>query len=1006
MSTQNAASSLYNYSGVDEGASNITQSGAGKFPNPFCDIASEYVPRDLDTIFSWCEYITLAVTPFRSVSQRVVRYFLTELVLDGQSGPERDKYDDFLNNKLHILQQLGEIGDDYMCFHGDTPVPTRNGVYPISALAGRTVDVLNVTGKYTPATFKSHGTQKLLEVRLANGESFLATPEHEWKVRHTAPALPPGAKTTLADLVTVPTTKLRGCRVPLVVADRPERGVAFYEGVRHGITHGDGSLQYAVADPGTTDSRVESNDKVAVVLTEAKKELLEYFSDYEVTEDHGKGTYTVSGLPLMFSWLPDSHASAEYWYGFVCGVIAIAASVLGTRGVTHRNGVHLPQWSKPQLLQIIEHLPRFGMTSGPICEYTDPITGRTDTKHPVPCTARLTKRFLITDDFLLAEHRRRFVPTVRNACGATSRCVSVTETGIESEVYCCVEPETHTFVIGNGVLTGNCYGNSFVSIYFPFDRFLTCPNCGMSIRADRIAYKFSSRDCSFTCDCPKCQSKGVKMQREDRKSQDTDRVRLIRWNPKDIRLRVHHISGKTEYYMRLDPRFVTHILEGDPFYVNDTPWGMIKACAKNGRGGTNYLFKFADDSIYHMKAASLAGLPIKGWAIPPLLPNFKLAYYVQLLRRYDEAIALDFILPFRVLFPTATVAGADPLSSQNMGSFIAQMQNMVANRRKNLTDIQIAPYSIGYEMLGGEAKSLAPKDNIALAVDELLNAMGFPAELYKGTLALQAFPVALRLFEQQWGSLVGGFNEFLAWAIGRISRHYMWGDMSGELRSVTLADDMERKAFVLQGAAGMDISKQTAYRPMGIDYMEEQKNVVDEQAEVQRLQQEAMEQQQAQQAAGQGGSEGGPGGQAGATPGDVYEQAKALAEQLLIQTPETMRRGELIKIKHSNPTLHALVLQEMDTMRQDMARQGQAMVMEQAKQASANGVTGAQDAEIIGYGPAKSLPSPLRVGLLLAEQIMDYNRGDLRKMAMDIKNEVPLAKEAFSYIYQRMKGIK
>jgi hypothetical protein len=146
-----------------------------------------------------------------------------------------------------------------------------------------------------------------------------------------------------------------------------------------------------------------------------------------------------------------------------------------------------------------------------------------------------------------------------------------------------------------------------------------------------------------------------------------------------------------------------------------------------------------------------------------------------------------------------------------------------------------------------------------------------------------------------------------------------------------------------------------------------------------------MKEQQAMQENGSMGESGGPGGQPGATPGDVYEQAGALAEQLLLQTPETMRRGELIKIKHSNPTLHALVLQRMDEMRQDMARQGQAQVMEQMKQASAQ-------------------PSLIKLQLDLSDQIMDYSRKDLRKIAMDIKNNVKGAKEAFHYIWPRMMG--
>jgi hypothetical protein len=648
MTTQNALRGVFNW----DDQSGITRAGAGKYPNPFCDIASEYIPRDLNTIFEWCEYLMLSVVPFRTVSQRVVRYFLTELVLEGQSDDEREKYDDFLNNKLHMLQQLAEIGDDYIC-----------------------------------------------------------------------------------------------------------------------------------------------------------------------------------------------------------------------------------------------------------------------------------------------------------------------------------------------------YGQSFVSIYFPFDRYLICPHCGTTYHINTLKYKFDRAKGVFYADCGACHQSHVEMKREDRRSPETERVRIIRWSPKEIRLRVHPISGKIEYYIRLDSTFVSKVLDGEPFYLNETPWAMVDACIRSDKSKKEYLFKFKDDSIYHLRCSTLAGLPIKGWAIPPILPNFKLAYYVQLLRRYDEAIALDFIIPFRILYPKNTSPqGQDALSSINMSSFIGHMQNMINSKRKNLTDVQVSPFEIGYEMLGGEAKTLAPKDNIALAVDELLNSLGFPAELYKGTLSIQAFPVALRLFEKQWNSLVDGFNDLLSWMLKRLSRHFMWGEVTGTLRSVTLADDIERKALSLQAAAGMDISKQTAYRPLGIDYLEEQRRVTEEQEEIQKLQREAMERQQAQAGQPQSGGEGGAPSY-GATPGDVYEQAKALAQQLLIQTPETMRRGELIKIKHSNPTLHALVIQQMDEMRRDMARQGQAMVMEQAKQA-----------EVIGYGAAGALPSPIRVGLLIADQLTEIGRNELRKIAMDIRDKVPHADEAFRYVYRRMMG--
>jgi hypothetical protein len=121
-----------------------------------------------------------------------------------------------------------------------------------------------------------------------------------------------------------------------------------------------------------------------------------------------------------------------------------------------------------------------------------------------------------------------------------------------------------------------------------------------------------------------------------------------------------------------------------------------------------------------------------------------------------------------------------------------------------------------------------------------------------------------------------------------------------------------------------------------------------------------------------------------------------MAQQLLTQVPETMRRGELIKIKHSNPTLHALVIQAMDEMRQQMASQGQAMMMQQQKQGSSE-----LNSE---FGPMKNLPSPIRVGLMIADQLTEYGKDDLRKMAMDIKHERPMAKEAFHYVFKHMMG--
>ena len=551
------------------------------------------------------------------------------------------------------------------------------------------------------------------------------------------------------------------------------------------------------------------------------------------------------------------------------------------------------------------------------------------------------------------------------------------------------------------------YGNVFVSIFFPFDRYLICPKCKTNYKSDVINYKLNFESRKFESKCPKCNYEGA-FDRRDRRNPDPSKVSVITWNPKEIQLRIHPISGKTEYYWRVTAEFIKKIKDQNQFYINDTPWSMLEAIMKS-RDSETYI-KFEPDQIYHMKEGTLAGVPIKGWGIPPTLPNFKLAYYIQILRRYDEAIAMDYIVPFRIIHPEKGTPGVDdPMTTMALNLFVTRMQAIVAGHRRDPTEIAIAPFPVGYQTLGGEAKNLAPKDNLLQAMDELLNAIGYPAELYKGSLSIQAFPVALRLFEKTWGSLVIGYNDLISWMLKKVSRHFMWGDIDGRLRSVTLADDIERKAMNIQLAAGQDVSKTTAYMPLGIDWSEEQRRIVEEQRMLQDLQREAMEEQESAQLQGGGapsqpGQTTPPGGDPGATPGDVYEQAKQTAQQLLFQTPENLRRGELIKIKQSNPTLHALVLQQMDQLRQEMARQGGAQMMQQQRQAGAGQGGQGMISQATLFGKKyDELPSALLVRLEITEQICDYSRNDLKKLAFDaVKN--PYAKDAFTFILRAIRG--
>ena len=52
----------------------------------------------------------------------------------------------------------------------------------------------------------------------------------------------------------------------------------------------------------------------------------------------------------------------------------------------------------------------------------------------------------------------------------------------------------------------------------------------------------------------------------------------------------------------------------------------------------------------------------------------------------------------------------------------------------------------------------------------------------------------------------------------------------------------------------------------------------------------------------------------------------------------------------------------------------------------------------------KTFPSAVGIDILLSDQIGEYSKSDLQKIAMDIKAGVPHAREAFHYVYSRRVG--
>ncbi len=196
------------------------------------------------------------------------------------------------------------------------------------------------------------------------------------------------------------------------------------------------------------------------------------------------------------------------------------------------------------------------------------------------------------------------------------------------------------------------YGNCFVSMSFPFHKYLRCRGCGFEAQASRITKHWVFSSMEFRLTCPRCRTTANCIA-EDRYVQDVHRFRFVRWNPEDIDIKYNETTGETDYYFTLPPQLRNDIIIGNKEVVATTSQVYIQAL-KLQKG-----IRFDKKNLFHMKRPSIAWQD-HGWGIPLLMPVLKDTFYLQIMKKAQEAVLLEHIVPMRVLFPQAGSGTSDP----------------------------------------------------------------------------------------------------------------------------------------------------------------------------------------------------------------------------------------------------------------------------------------------------------------------------------------------------------
>jgi ribonucleoside-diphosphate reductase alpha chain len=336
---------------------------------------------------------------------------------------------------------------------GDTRIVTKEyGNIAIKNLENKSATVLNIDGRWTPATFRSYGKQKLFNVKLklnSNTEKTVqCTENHRW---------------VLNDRSVLSTKSLKkGDKIPFSFAPKPQIDKDYDLGIKHGIVYGDG----------TATKICERVKGYHVRLCGDSRELLRYFPDYPICYPP-----SANGDPVVMMYdgfaathslkeLPPNDETESYLLGFIRGWLAADGSITKTSQVSLCT-------SDPGLEWLKNNCEKLGFVVQRICK--QPSETNYGKRRQGSYVVYISRSSCVADDFLCSWKRKHFEELESHFSVS-----DVEETELFEEVFCAEVPDTNTFVIEGGLVTGNC---SYLPINDPrcFDEAMYVLMCGTGV---------------------------------------------------------------------------------------------------------------------------------------------------------------------------------------------------------------------------------------------------------------------------------------------------------------------------------------------------------------------------------------------------------------------------------------------------------------------------------------------------------------------------------------------
>ena len=372
--------------------------------------------------------------------------------------------------------------------------------------------------------------------------------------------------------------------------------------------------------------------------------------------------------------------------------------------------------------------------------------------------------------------------------------------------------EFRSFQIELG-LDYHVYGNGFVSISYPFKKYLVCKHCGHSEIAGNIKDKWKFSNYEFRLTCPEC-GKTDKAKAKDYYFRNPSGIKLIRWNPEDIEISYNDITGDYTYFYTIPNTVINDINLGKKEIVHALPQIFIEA-AKQSEGIT-----LSKDNLFHLRRPTLAGKD-RGWGIPLLLPVLKDIFYAQIMKKAQESILLEHIVPLRVIFPQAGSGTSDVYTTINLDQWKDHIAQEIAHWRYDNNYIPILPLPIGQQTIGGDGRALLLSGEMQQLYDQIIMSTGVPREFLQGGLSYSGSNISMRMLENSFLGYVTRQKALAQWVMRSVASFLQWPEAGVRFKPFKMADDMQRKAYRMQLNQAQKISDTTLLADDDLDQQEE-----------------------------------------------------------------------------------------------------------------------------------------------------------------------------------------